>query len=185
MITVYEVREHIDFQILAAEDRTNISPLARRLNNPIGDIEFPTFYIQDLKLKRGNFFRLAHNVMAFDDVAHKALSEITAPAGENYIIDVDDFGTLNALNVTETCNGLDHTRTVWDERDGKKICVSKYMFDPNTIKTQSGLFKLEEDLYSIVYAVTGLPNQSGDFYSSYQNANLTGLRFDEVWNSEQ
>lgn len=179
---VFEVDADIKYQSIITEERKQLLSLVSRLNNPIGDIKFPNFYVRNPKNEAGNFYSMGYELLAFDEVAHNTLLNEVEVAGENYTLKVDDIDTLHALNVTETCDALDHEKTVWrEEDDGGKYKVLKYAFVPEKIVTNSGLFTMAENRYTRIFAVTGAPEQHGDFYSRYHEACLTGLRFTERW----
>jgi hypothetical protein len=155
------------------------------LNKPIGQITFPDFYVSTPKAQVGNFYKLGYELFAYDKVANEAIRDVVNEAGEHYLLEVEDVGTLHVLNVLETCDALDHEKTVWrEEDDGGKYVIMEHVFCPERIQTKSGLFKIAENRYSRIFLVAGAPNQQGDFYARYHETGLTGLTFTEIWSDE-
>jgi len=165
-----------------SENDATLKELQRRWSaETFGDIDFPEHYVFSLKAQRGNFFSMVKG-LAFDDHAKSALGNIIELAGEVYQFDVQDVGTLNYLNVLETCEALDDDKTLWrEESDGSKRQILVHAFQADKFTTNSGLFRMPENHYTKLLAVTGAPGQTGDFYARYHEANLTGLAFRKLW----
>ena len=156
--------------------------------SPLGsfkDVVFPSFYIDTLKPKRGNFFGFRTSTFIFDAVAESALGKIVELAGESYVIDVEDVGQLTFLNPLETCEeALNTDETVYRRNDGKtKYGLLERVFYPDKIVTKTGLFRIPDDRYSKQYVVTESPHQELDFYKCYHENALTGLKFELMWES--
>lgn len=182
---VHLVRNEVGYKNIMSEDRTKLTPLLSRMNNPIGDFAFPSFYVSTPKASVSNFYPIGYELLAFDEIARNALWDVIGEAGEHYSVEVEDVGTLSIFNVTETCDALDHDKSVWrEEDDGEKYVVLKHVFNPERIVGKSCLFKIAENRYSKILCVTGAPNQQGDFYTRYHEAGLTGLKFTELWSDE-
>jgi len=182
---VYFVESDLAFQSLSSDEFKKVFPLMNTsAAESFGDIEFPEFYVHDSKKIRGNFFNIGKGIV-FDDAAHSELGSIVESAGELFPVEVEQIGTLQYLNVLETNDSLDHDKSIWrDEEDNEKYVLLKYAFQPEKLRSNSGLFRIAENRYSKPLAVTGSPLQKGDFYAQYHASGLTGLSFRLLWSDE-
>ena len=190
---VFEVREHMDYQPVMTEDEEKTGDLIRRRDNflegatpSIGDFDFPNYYVSVPKAKRGNFFGMGTGLWLFDEAARSALKGIVEAAGNLFKVEVEDVGTLNALEVTEVCRrAVDHERSRWrGPPDGRWRPILEYAFHEDEIDTKSGLFLVPENRFSRTFAVTDRPGSPDDFFKRYQDTGLSGLEFRLLWNSD-
>lgn len=110
-------------------------------------------------------------------------------AGGLAFIDVEQGPRQSVLFVTEACNALDRKRSVLREsgNDGE-MQIEKFVFRANRIFSNSGLFRLADPAldtqYIFAYDDGALAGDSQNFYQRYVQRNMTGLKFDLVWEDE-
>jgi hypothetical protein len=111
---------------------------------------------------------------AFDEIGHLA-----AMSGELLPLPFEDKD-LQALNVTEVMNYVDHQRTVWNEVGGADVVA----FHPHRFQ-EVPIFRIPENNSARLYCWQGLGDEALEFKTAVESAGLTGLKFVEAWNTEE
>jgi len=139
------------------------------------------FFLQDKRLEIPNCIYIAPGAIAFDEAAADSLIDILEMSGELLPVTID--GKAYFLhNITEVVGALDEEKTSWDIIDGVKIDILKYCFLPNRL-SESSLFKIP-NLNSIdIFAYSHGKDLSDEFVFRYNQANLKGLKFIQVFSA--
>ncbi len=149
----------------------------------------PRFYIQNPLKDKSNFFIVASGAFAFDQTVREdpILSMFLEMAGEILPIELETGEPLYVLNVTQIGNALDQERSGFrkDPSTGVVVTVEKYMFHANRLP-ESPIFKIPETRRAKVLTFAGrYANPDDEFYEPYHRSGFTGLKFQELWNSEE
>ncbi len=141
----------------------------------------PKVDIYTPKLKKGNFPYLCAGLLVCDEVALEALLDLFERSGE--ILELDfDGRALYAINVLDCVNALDQEKSVWSisKRTGKRLTLKQYSFHKDRIP-ETPLFKIPETCRGHILTFSGMKDPEDEFISRYQQADLQGLLFEEVW----
>jgi hypothetical protein len=148
--------------------------------------EIPSFFVFDPKSEKGNFYFLKPGVLVFDSVAYDQLAMFFEMAGEILPLEVEECGTLFALNVRDCVNALDKEKTVWRTagEGGPKLWIETFVFHPDRF-TSSSIFKIPETSKVDILTYTGFGDDEDEFKPAYEASGLMGLVFEELWSSDE
>lgn len=139
----------------------------------------PGKVIRMYKRKYSNTPGLASNIPVFDKMALFVLSDFLQGNAEALPLTCDD-GCFYAINVVNVCDCINYDRSEFTTfRDGKRIMkFTKYSFDKSKICKCGNIFKLKDE-------VLKRPFVSDEFRDAVIKNNLTGFKFELVWDSEK
>ncbi len=129
-----------------------------------------------------DFSKLGHGGLVVSPRAKKLTQHLLERCGELLSVHVDDKEYF-LLNITQVADCLNTETTQWFEVQGKPVHVKKYQFLQNEVPAVS-LFKIPEQARDRFFTVTGRATAATEFKSIVEGAGLTGLVFEEVWDSE-
>ena len=143
-------------------------------------------YNSDPKIKVKNFYSLGtYSALMFDEYALEVCRTVFEMAGEILPIKVEREKELYLLNVLECMNGLDYEKTIWDYyNDGTKGRILKFGFRPERVINEASIFKIPEENSADIFCYSDVKDPEDEFYHIYHQHKLTGLIFEEVYNSE-
>jgi hypothetical protein len=143
----------------------------------------PPIFVDKRERERGNFI----HVWGFEDFAVDAKTcRILKPILEETCellpflpLEGEQYYRINVLN---TVDCLDEQKTKWRMRPNgtKSTQIEEFQFNPTRFNRHT-LFKLPKRIGLLT--VTGLGDEELEFKFLVENAGLTGLRFEEIWNS--
>lgn len=184
---IYEVKCAVnDFQSFYTEDRSTWSMDTLQFDaTPKATIWVPpAVYVGAPKQRRGNSVDLCAGAFAVDTVARAELLDLFEMSGELLPLP-HQTEVFYVLNVTECPNVLDDDNTIWEygKTTGAKIRIVKYAFHEHRM-TEAPLFKIPETCRGTIYTFEGLKDPGDEFKPRVEEHGLTGLTFNEVWDSE-
>lgn len=139
----------------------------------------PPVYVDRPRLARPDIFHLVGAIgLVLGPRARSELDRIASLSGELLPL---PFGAelLCLLNVTEVIDCLDAVRTVFDGGGVAK----RLEFLPHRI-SEAPIFRIPQNRSSELFCHEGIGEPTWDFKATVEQANLTGVVFTEVWNSE-
>jgi hypothetical protein len=91
---------------------------------------------------------------------------------------------LHVLNATECVNALDEDTTEWiyGKTTGTRIGIRRYSFYANRL-LEGPLFKIPETSATDILTIEGMKDPDDEFKGRVEQLGLTGLRFEEIWDS--
>lgn len=183
---VYTVGPDTKFQMVTTDNKEFFRSFPE-YGKPLGNCEFPSFYVEDLKAKKGNFFSTVRGPLLFDQKALNALTPSIQLAGELFSVPVEEQVELTYCNLLEVCDCLDEEKSSAPVSPftGKKSQIIQFAFKSSKIQSKSGLFRIPYGRSAKIFAVTDMPSREDDFYSLYHSAELTGLEFRWQWTDEE
>lgn len=139
----------------------------------------PKVFVLKPKLKRGNFFGVAAGALVADPKACGELAFLLEVSTEMLPLPFEGQ-ELKLINVIACVNVLDQDKTLRSPV-GKP---TKYVFKPNRF-TESPLFKIPETDVCEILTIEGLKDPEDEFKFNVESRGLTGLTFEELWDSEK
>ena len=138
-------------------------------------------YVQNPRLRRGNFFHLCSGAFAADDATSNSLLDLLEMSGELLPI-VGETESLFLFNCLECVNCLDSGRTGWvlGKKTSAKIRIERYQFIASRL-SEAPLFKIPETAPAELLTITGLMDPQDEFKNRVESARLGGLVFEEIW----
>lgn len=138
------------------------------------------WYIDNPKLKKGNFYHIHGGSFAFDQQVYDSeLFTLFEMAGQILPINVEGQ-KLYVLNVLECINSLDQENSKFNYYDnGTRGRILNYTFHNRL--TESSIFKIPETSRGEILTYTGIKDSEDEFYSLYKQLNFTGLIFEELY----
>jgi hypothetical protein len=137
-------------------------------------------YVLEPKLKKGNFFGLGPGSLVADSHAFELLRDLFEMSGEMLPL-FHEGEKYYLINVTGCFNVLDQDRTQWEvNKKGVRFRITNYAFRSERL-TESPLFKIPETCRGEILTVADRGDDESDFKLRVESAQLTGLRFKELW----
>ena len=138
-------------------------------------------YVQNPKLRRGNFFHLCPGLLVCDQKALEGMEDIFEMAGEVLSLELENGSRLFGINVLECVNAIDVENTEWRvSSSGVKTGIVRHVFHPNRF-TESTLFKVPETSRGELLSYAELKDENDEFKGRYKDLGLAGLVFEELW----
>lgn len=142
-------------------------------------------YVQNPKVKPKNFFAMPSGIIVCDKYALDVCRTLFEMTGEILPIQVERGPKLFIVNVLECLNGLNYDTTQWAYyKDGTKGRILKYGFHPERVLNESSIFKIPETSKTDIFCWADIKNPDDEFYHLYHKHKLTGLIFEELFDSK-
>jgi hypothetical protein len=139
----------------------------------------PALELTDPTMLASDFFYFGLGGLAFPPRTHEVFKDLFEKVGEVLPFTLSG-APFFALNVLRCVSGLDAARSeVRRLPNGNIIKVTRYAFHASVVK-QEALFQIPEEV-SAVFTVSSAPESFQDFYQTYSQRRMTGLKFDRVW----
>jgi hypothetical protein len=186
-------------RIFKIKNDSNFVQVLCPVDNPSTPLSFLTFdcepretswqefevYVQNPKTKAENFYSMPSGILVCDGYALELCRTVFEMSGEILPIKVERGKELYIINILECMNGLNYETTEWDYyKDGTKGRILKFGFHPERVLNESSLFKIPETSKTDIFCWADIKHPDDEFYHIYHNNNLTGLIFEELYNSE-
>lgn len=144
------------------------------------------WYIFNPLDNKTHFYDTPGSTIIFDEFIRQSdLGTLLEMAGEilPIIIDRERFYFLNTL---ECINALDNKRTEYNyyEDGSRSTVINKYYFHENRLGG-SPIFKIPETAKYQMLCFEGLSDPWDEFKGRYEELNLEGLEFIEIYDSEE
>lgn len=177
---VYRVRADVNaFQYLVAGDKHAYGSAALRLDGRAlgGEWVPPRVHGYPPHLREGRFLKFVPGGLVLAPDAVALLRPLLEPVAE--LLPVHFRGQPYALvNVLAPVDCLDPAGTRWIEKDGRRIHIRSYAFDPARVPA-AALFKIPEEATTKLFTAEG-PGGS-PFKAEVERLRLDGLVFEPVW----
>jgi len=184
-VRVHEIDADLSFQYLLLSDRGRAESF-RLEGLPITNWVPPKVFSYKPQLPAGDFWSVELGLGAYavtPEVAQAAW-HLLQSAGQ--LLPLPYQGReFQLLNVTETVNCLDHQRAeiLTDSTSGSFMRIQRYAFHIDRLP-ESSIFKIPETRRTTVYCSQGLRVGDDDFKGYVEKHRLRGLKFKEVWHSD-
>jgi hypothetical protein len=143
------------------------------------------FYVNNPKVKSKSFYSTSGACLVFDEKTLELCRMVFEMCGEILPIHIERGEDLYILNILECMNGLNYDTTEWDYyKDGTKGRILKYGFHPERVMNESTIFKIPETSKTDIFCWADVKNPDDEFYHLYHKYKLTGLVFEEMFNSK-
>ena len=163
------------------DGRTDVDSLEA---DPIVDFFAPDCYLESGNEHVGNFIHISETALLLDDVVTDVMGDFLEAAGEMFPLYIHGLGKRYLLNVTENCNPVDRQRSTAASVDWRvAISEKRIEFHENRIYSFSSLFKIPDLQYRPILTFSEHTSHEHDFKAVYEENDLTGLVFDEMWSS--
>ena len=140
----------------------------------------PPVYIDQPRLKRPDLFHLVGATgIVLTPRAEEILEDFTARSGQLLPLQVGSTA-MQLFNVTEIIDCLDQERTSCDE--GGYAFVLQFLVHR---VPEVPLFRIPQNRSSEIFCHEGVAEVSWEFKRTVEENDLTGLTFEEVWNSDE
>jgi hypothetical protein len=134
--------------------------------------------------KKGDFLYYDPGALVVTQQAAKLAAPFFELAGELLPLWCNG-NKYSILNVTHCIDALDNSKTIWfTAKDGSKIEIKDYVFDPEKFGGSS-LFKIPETCRGSVLTWEKDRSPELEFKSFIEANGVTGLLFEELWDSEK
>jgi hypothetical protein len=144
-----------------------------------GKFEKLELYVRQPTLKRPDIWELA-TTLAFEDSAAAKVQLCLDQAGQQFKLPFENR-KLIVLNVTYVINCLDKKQSDFDP--DLPHMIDKYVFHGDRL--DYSLFKIPETMHAEIFTVEGLASPDDEFKPLVEKYGLKGLRFEEVWSSDE
>jgi len=179
-------RTYPSIQVTQSPNATDVHSLQ---GDEIEQFHQPACYVSEPHADLPNFVYLSDSALVFDQEAYDATVDFIeyASLGAKYPLNVNGVEKkLWLLNVVETCNPVNRkTSQVDPDSWQKSLEMNRLNFHPKRIVSLSSLFKIPELDYKPILCFSGFDDddlyQEHDFYKTYEEKQLTGLHFKELW----
>ena len=144
------------------------------------------WYIYNPLDPKTHFYCSPGATLVFDQYIRESdLGDLLEMSGEVLSVEIDG-GKYYFLNIIGCLNALDKTKTTYQYyEDGMKSSViDQYVFYPQRIGGNP-LFKTVETCWFQVLCYEGICDPWDEFKGRYEEMELTGLMFTEIFNSDQ
>ena len=196
---IYEVDANVDYRTLFIENDEiweeemescgvlNDIGIVTNKESISGKWKAPVVYYNELQDDVSNF-RYAWGpspLLFFDKTALEALDAYWKMSGEIVSATMETGEELFVFHTYNTIDVVDMDNCTF--KDNCTELVKKYAFHKDKVKEFSyPLFRLPQWNSSSIYTVTGDMNYDleEDFKTAYEKSGLTGLEFNEIWDSE-
>lgn len=171
---VYQIQPEIYDLAHAFDEKIQSYGLHKRLGefNPIKSNDLNWGQLPD-------FFSIAPNFLIFKDISLDIrMWDILGDSGE--VVFSYNSQKICALNPLVSYNCLNKQRTKYQKKELGKSIITEYYFHTDRIHGLS-LFHIPETYMTSIYCISDSEYPDSDFCKIYQELNLTGLLFREVW----
>lgn len=171
---VYQIQPEIYDLAHALDDKIQSYGRHKRLG------EFDPVLSNDLNWDQlPDFFSIAPNFLIFKDVSLDArMLDILGDSGE--VVFSHNDQKICALNPLVSYNCLNKQKTKFKKKDLGNSIITEHYFHTDRIHGLS-LFHIPETYMTSIYCISDSDYPDSDFCKIYQELNLTGLLFREVW----